>query len=517
MSLLLDKIEQAYSQNQDKTALIFENKAHSYAQLMVMVNNTTQHMAMSGIKAEDKVIVVLPNGLEFVVTMLAIAKLNATLVPLALGTTPTAFYKACINTKAKHVIGWHQGLVAYHNYCEKENYVINNWISVGKELEFCQSFESFFNTVKLDITPSQKNDSLYILTMTSGSTGSPKPIMLSQNTKLLRAKAAIELYNIDKKDVTLIATPLYHSLAERLIFTTLLSGGTAVLMAKYTVAQWLKCIEQFKVSFTIAVSSQLKQLTTQTSLPNLNSLRCVVSSSALLDRNDKDKILPLLNCDFHECYGASEIAIATSIFFTPNGPAQSVGRAIPSTELIIIDESGNEVETGEVGEIACKTPMVFSGYFEQTDKTAESFQGEYFCTGDLGKLDHEGNLYFLGRLKEIIITGGINVYPSDIDPLINAHDKIEQATTFALSDENLGEVVAVALTLTSTTCQIDDIIRELRITCATKLDAQQQPRKYFVFDSLPQNAMGKVNKLKIKAMAESRNIPTQWLYNMEQN
>jgi len=131
-----------------------------------------------------------------------------------------------------------------------------------------------------------------------------------------------------------------------------------------------------------------------------------------------------------------------------------------------------------------------------------------------------GNLYFVGRKKEIIITGGINVYPVDIEAVIKESESVDTAVAFALSDARLGEIVALALTTKSNTLNTEDVIKQLRIACATKLDAQQQPHKYFVFAQLPQNAMGKINKIEIKHLAEQitnsqLNQKNQWIFHME--
>jgi acyl-CoA synthetase (AMP-forming)/AMP-acid ligase II len=544
MTSLFTQIKTAYQDKPDKIALIIGNSKISFHELNENVQAVSYHLHKLGVCSGNKVVVVLPNGLDFVITMLALAELNAVIVPLALGTNANAFKVACENTSTQHVIAWHASISSYKTQSDKHNINIKNWISSGKTLPFAHLFEDLYQPHPemlewsgsgTESNQSQIDQSLpYILTMTSGSTGAPKPITLSQATKVKRALSAIDLYDVTNQDITIIATPLYHSLAERLVFVSLLSGGTIVLIPKFTITNWLQQIAEHKVTFTIAVSSQLKQILQVEQLPDLSSLRCVVSSSALLDIDIKQQLLQKLNCGFHECYGASEIAIATNIKFDRNNPIDSVGTAIPNTELLILDDNRKPVNTGVIGEIACKTPMVFSGYYQQEENSKQAFQQDYFCTGDLGKLDSLGNLYFVGRKKEIIITGGINVYPSDIESVIKENDYIDTAVAFALSDAKLGEVVAIALTMTldltmtleSTNssavkqADIENAIQHSRIACATKLDAQQQPHKYFVFAQLPQNAMGKINKIEIKHLAEKitnaqLNQKSQCIYQME--
>lgn len=519
MTSLFTKIKHTYEHAPEKTALVIGQESYSFTQLQKKVEAACFHFSKLGITQKDKVALVLPNGIEFIVSMLALAELNACLVPLPLGINTKAFATACNNTNIQHVIAWHASIKGYRDITSAQGLEIRNWIAAGKDLEFAYSFNSLVDDPKGNFTLTGELDlhAPYILTMTSGSTGTPKPIALSQHTKIERANSAIDLYQMSDNDTTLIATPLYHSLAERLIFVSLLSGGTAVLMPKFTIANWLQQIADNRVTFSIAVSSQLKQILSYQPIPDLSSLRCIVSSSALLDIAIKQKLLEILNCEFHECYGASEIAIATNIKFDREHPIPSVGKAITGTSLLLLDDNRQVVKVGEVGEIACKTPMVFSGYYKQRENTLSAFHQDYFCTGDLGKLDTEGNLYFVGRKKEIIITGGINIYPSDIESVVKEHHLIDSAVAFALDDEGLGEVVALALTLSVKDDEEESVVQQLRIKCATELDAQQQPRKYFIFKQLPQNAMGKINKLEIKSIAESQSNSSQWLYKMEQN
>lgn len=502
MTNLLQHIDRAYAGNETKTALIFGNEKLSYAELMEKVNNLSNNLYQNGIKSNSLVACILPNGIEFIVLMLAVAKLNATLVPLSFGVTNQAFVKAKKLLNFDFVMCWHALLKDKREGTSAATEI--QWVSVGKKIEGLLSYEDLCtkgSTVELN-SFSDDTASPYILTMTSGSTGAPKPIELSQNTKYLRAKAAIALYSIGKDDITLTSTPLYHSLAQRLIFSSLLSGGTIVVMSKFSVQSWLDTVATNNISFTIAVSSQLKQLNQYISStgPTISSLRCIVSSSALLDFDTKIELLGNLKCEFHECYGASEIAIATSVKFNKSERGTSVGKAIPTSELVILDDQEQVLEVGKVGEIACKTPMKFSGYYQNAKLTAQSFAGDFFKTGDLGKLDSDGNLYFVGRKKEIIITGGINVYPSDIETVVKSISNVDDCVAFALNDDKLGESIGLAIQTSSSDYPV--ITRNIRLQCASILDHYQQPRQLFFFNQFPYNAMNKLDKLNIRKIAE---------------
>jgi long-chain acyl-CoA synthetase len=158
-------------------------------------------------------------------------------------------------------------------------------------------------------------------------------------------------------------------------------------------------------------------------------------------------------------------------------------------EIRILRDDDEIAAPGEAGEIACKTPMIFGGYFKRPDLTRAAMWGEYFRTGDIGRLDQDGFLYFLGRKKDVIITGGINVYPADVESAVSEHASVAECAAFPVPDERLGEIVAVAVVPRSPG-PFDR--RALRFHCAERLADFQQPRKYFVVDALPKNNMGKV-------------------------
>ena len=487
----------------EKQAIWCDGASMTYGQLADMVGRWSRLMVSGGVRRGDHIGVLLPNGIEFVALMLVAADLGAVLVPLNTSLPPSAVHLAFQAADVRHVTGTSGSL---ENLLSSDapdfSFVDGMWLSVDDELPGAACLGALLEEVPPNASPNleARDEDPFILTMTSGSTGNPKPIILTQQTKFNRATAAVELYGVSAKDRVLAATPLYHSLAERLVLIPLITGGTSILMPRFSPSEWLRVVGEQSVSFTIAVSSQLQQILTQleeVDKASTNSLRCVVSSSALLKPRVKADLLERLDCDFHECYGTSEIAIASNLDAEDaKTKLNSVGRAAPRVDVKILRDDGEIAATGEVGEIVCKTPMMFGGYFKRPDLTAKAMWGEYFRTGDVGKLDEDGFLCFLGRKKEIIITGGINVYPSDIESVIAECPSVSQCAAFPLPDDGLGEIVAVAI-VAGPSADFDQ--RAVRFHCAKQLADFQQPRKYFVVDSLPKNNMGKIVKHELTA------------------
>jgi long-chain acyl-CoA synthetase len=483
------------AKNPEKIAVWCDGEIISYRELAVLVKKWSNLLIDNNVRYGDHIGVLLPNNIEFVALMLVASNIGVAIVPLNPTLPANAIEHAFYSADVKHIIGISSSMETLSRKNLKD--VTGLWLCMDDEAADIKFFKKLIKSysdneiTNLNITG---NETL-ILTMTSGSTGEPKPIILTQKNKIDRALAACSLYSVTSRDNILAATPLYHSLAERLVLMPLLIGATSILMPRFSPSMWLKCVKEQKVSFTIAVSSQLTQLVdflTNSSLPEISSLRCIVSSSALLENNIKSKLLENLKCDFHECYGTSEIAIATNLnLIDSKTKLKSVGKAIPNVDLKILKDDGSFAKPGEAGEIICKTPMLFGGYYKLPELTKKAMFGEYFCTGDIGKLDDDGFLTFIDRKKDIIITGGINVYPKDIETVIMQIPSIEECAAISLPDEKLGEIVAVAL-VAKKSCEID--LRKVKFHCASNLADFQQPRKYFIINKLPRNNMGKLTK-----------------------
>jgi len=501
------KIAQAFFSNAhgnpEKLAIWCEGVTMTYGQLASLVSRWTSALVSRGVRRGESIGVLLSNSIEFVALMLVAADLGMVIVPMNISLSASAVHRAFQASDVKHVVAKSDILkILLSSGSPDFSFVDGLWLSLDGEITGIESLGNLLRNAQSDSTPmlGGQDEDPFILTMTSGSTGDPKPIVLTQRTKFNRASAAVELYGITASDRILVATPMYHSLAERLVLIPLLTGGTSVLMARFSPSEWLRCVSEQAVSFTIAVSSQLRQIAEQlinADETSVSSLRCVVSSSAQLEPQVKADLLSKLHCQFHECYGTSEIAIASDL----DGAAaqtklKSVGRAVPGVEIKILREDGKIAVSGEVGEIVCKTPMIFGGYFKRPDLTSESMWGDYFRTGDIGKMDEEGYLYYLGRKKDIIVTGGINVYPKDVESVLSEHPSILESAVFPLPDDLLGEIVAVAIVPMNPG---DFDKRKIRLHCAERLADFQQPRKYFLMEELPKNGIGKIIKHAIAA------------------
>lgn len=476
-----------------KQAIWCDGKTASYKEMADLVSQYSNFLVAKGVKYGDHVAIPMNNSIESVALFFSAADLGVCLVPLN-PTLPLDSIKAAMKSgDMKHLIA----RKAFLSDCEKKGGVNVEGITVCLDGEFPGAI-SFSEVATMPTTrpacENIKGDESLILTMTSGSTGTPKPIDISQQNKVDRSLAHIRVYGLTKEDKILAATPLYHSLAERLVILPLILGATSILLPRFTPAIWLKCAAEQKPTFTIAVSAQLAQILEvlkQTNTEDINSFRSIVSSSALLEEKVKLELIDKLKCEFHEMYGTSETSTITDICFQKaRNKQKSVGKPFDEAQIrILFDDEERDCVAGEVGEIACKSKLTCKGYYKMDNMMQLAMIDGYFRTGDLGYVDEDGYLYFAGRKKELIITGAINVYPNDVDAVVSQIPEVEECAAFSYPDDRLGEVVALAI-VRKEDCELTE--RTIKTYCARNLADFQQPHKIFFVDVLPKNAMGKL-------------------------
>lgn len=479
------------SQTPERIALIYQGQRYSYQALGNAVQTAVDHLQSLQLKQGDVCVVALDNSPGFAALYLAAAELGLLLAPVAGSSSTEILNTAIDSTAAKALIGETRVVQAYLRDATLAN-------ASTPVLTWALKTDDLFIHQPLRLTLGNHEQQLpldYILTMTSGSTGHPKPIVLSQGSKVARSFAgAKDLYRLGEGEVVLVASPMYHSLAQRLTLLPLMTGGTAVILPQFSPKVWLETVSKHRVSFTLAVSSHLEQLVNLVEGYDLTSLRCLVSSSSLLRDEVKKRCLEVFQCDFHECYGASEVGIVTNLTAEDaKTHLSTVGKALPYVDLKIVDEKKQEVATGHVGEIIVKTDTAFSRYYKQPEATAQSVVDGYFYTGDLGWVDQSGFLHLSGRKKDTIIVGGTNVYPQDIETVIAQVPGIKEVAVIGIDDAYFGEAILAVLVT-------DEVwnLRAVKQACFNQLADYQQPMAFEVVESLPRNAMNKLLKHELK-------------------
>jgi acyl-CoA synthetase (AMP-forming)/AMP-acid ligase II len=498
MSIFFERVKKNSNKFPAKVAVVAEDRSITYSELVssaeVMADSLKNIVSSNGLR----IAICINEDIDLPVLVLALNLLGATIIPLNPGLLINQIEHLLHSVDANTVIVHKDkisafiGLKSVKSVIGLENLYKSSpmWVDIDQKT----------TTDAINYAP---NPEQFLITLSSGSTGNPKPIIISEENKWARFEQAARSYQVTECDTVLCASPFYHSLGQRLTFLPLLAGGTLCILKAFTAKNWVNALIKNKVTLTIPVSSHLHEvIDSLLEKPfRFPALRCLVSSSAAINDEVKYRLFEELPCEFHEMYGASEIATATNLSkeqakLKPN----SVGFPNPGVEIRIVDEQIRDCLPNIAGQILVKSPLMSSGYYGLPLISAESYKEGFFLTGDIGYLDGDGFLYFVDRKKDIIISGGINIYPSDIEGVLNESQEVKESYALGIYDEFLGEVpVAVIIT----DAEYGDLEKILRTKARNKLAAYQRPFKYFFKDKVPLTASGKVDK---RALRDELNL-----------
>lgn len=495
MSPIYTRFELVANSTPDKIALYDNGQKFSYLQLLQMVDRLALNIFELCAEVRPRVALITNEHIDNVCVSLALAKLGGCCVPMNAHMLPAQLQSACKAVDANMVIG-------QQNLIEKSLDNLELTPLFTDDVSCKQTVIS--KTLPAAVIALWLAEDDYLITLSSGSTGQPKPIMISQTVKLARAEQTWALYQLSASDTVLCASPFFHSLGQRLTFVPLLLGAGLVHLERFTPSAWLALVQSQSVSFVISVSSHLYALKSSllSNVAALQSLRTIVTSSAPIDSAFKAQVFNAIGCDFHEIYGATEIAVATNLALVyASEKYRTVGKPYEQVDIVVLSHDMQQVGFQEVGQIAVKTPLRFSGYYANEQLTQAAFIDGYFLTGDIGSIDQDGFVTYVGRQKDIIISGGINIYPKDIEVALLQHEQLNEVAVVGVEDSLLGEVI-IAVCITENTVNIESQLRKI---ANQSLASFQRPLKYFFLDSLPLTATGKVSKLLLREQYNKQN------------
>ncbi len=342
-------------------------------------------------------------------------------------------------------------------------------------------------------TEPREGDDLAVLLYSSGTTGRPKGIMLSHENLRSNADVLVDYWQIQETDVLLHALPIYH-------VHGLFVGVHCVLMSGASM-HWLPAFEAKQVRSRLPLCTIMMGVPTYyTRLladpdfggTDCRTMRLFISGSAPLLEETFTTFAERTGHTILERYGMSETGMNASNPLDGERRAGTVGFPLPGTQIRICDDAHRPLDTGEVGELEVRGPNVFKGYWRMPRKTAEDFTADgWFVTGDQGRIDERGYVSIVGRSKDMVITGGLNVYPKEIEIVINGIEGVVESAVFGVPHPDFGEAVVATVVVRPnsdiTSAAIDDVLRP-------KIAKFKLPKRVQIADQLPRNAMGKVQK-----------------------
>src|SRR5437588_162738 len=339
-------------------------------------------------------------------------------------------------------------------------------------------------------------EDLAALLFTGGTTGASKGVMLTHRNIASDAEAGALATELQDDDVALAALPLAHGYGILASATGLFVKAFGVLMKWFEPQQFLESIQRFRVNRLAVVPTMLQYLL-QMPLEDydLSSLTIVTSGAAPLPLDVLRQWEQRTGSIVCEGYGCTEATAVMTVNRSDNRKPGSVGTAVPDVQVRVVDEDDTDVPPGEAGEVVCRGPNVMKGYWRQPEETAAVLRNGWLHTGDIGRMDEDGFLFIVERMKDLIIRGGLNIYPRDVEDALTEHPAVAMAGVVGMPDETYGEeAVAFVVRAPGVDVSEDDLLEYL----VERIGKPKRPKEVRFVSALPLTPVGKVNRKELR-------------------
>lgn len=485
----------------DREALIFNDKRYTYSQFNERVNRLANGLMRLGIKKGDKVAVLFMNCMEIVECYFALAKIGGVVVPNNFRLTGRELTYQIDQSDSKALI-----------FGEMFREVVDSIRPQLPKVKFyiCASERGVEGTIDYEklvqegspeepLVPVQEDDPAFIM-YTAGTTGRPKGAVLTHKNQLAPAVNLGILGGPNQPGKQLLVFPIFHQAATGIMIIGVFLGRTAVILDLPTPENIIAAIQEEKIQVAGLVPALWNWIVNHPNLKDydLSSLEQGATGAAPMPLELKRRIFKALpNMRLSEAFGMTEVSGGATIAMHEDMLAKhgTVGKPMPNVEVRVVDDDDNDVPIGEVGEIVYRGSTVMKEYYKNPEATAEAFRGGWFHSGDLVRQDEDGYIYVVDRKKDMIISGGENIYPAEIEEVLYTHPKILEAAVIGVPDPDWGESVkAVVVPKQGETLTEEEVIDY----CKKNLASYKKPKSVDLVDALPRNPQGKVLKFVLR-------------------
>ncbi len=478
----------------DAIAVKLDDAAFNYGLLDQASARVSTMLKSKGVGAGDRVGIMLPNVPYFPAVYYGVLRAGGVVVPMnvLLKGREVGFYLS--DPQVKVLWAWHGFLEAAQAGADEAGDVEVISVKPG-EIEG----EIFAHEPDDDIADRAADDTAVIL-YTSGTTGKPKGAELTHSNLSKNISAAVGLFGLGEGDMIFGGLPLFHSFGQTCTMNAAICSGAAVtLLPRFDPAKALEILERDQCTVFEGVPTMYGALLNHPDRVkhDYSNLRVCASGGASMPVEVMRGFEDAFGCKVLEGYGLSETSPVAS-FNHPDRERKpgSIGTPLAGVEMKVVDDDRNEVQTGEIGEILIKGHNVMKGYWKNPEATADAIKDGWFATGDMAKVDDEGYFFIVDRKKELIIRGGYNVYPREIEEVLYEHPAVREAAVVGIPHDDLGEEVGAAVALKDGESVDAD---ELKAYMKENVASYKYPRKIWFVDELPKGPTGKILKREISA------------------
>ncbi len=491
----------------NETAVIFDAFKLNYAQLNGLSNQFANALSRIGVKRRDKVALLLPNIPQFPIAYYGALKLGTVVVPMNVMLKNEEIEYLLKDSEATTLIAFEgfmpEAYPAFERVASCQHLIVVQMpgsTAAMPQGENIYSATEFVKDVspKFDLTPTMPDDTAVIL-YTSGTTGKPKGAELTNFNVFYNAQnSGIRLLPSKPGDVFLIVLPLFHSFGQvSLMNVAVLCGAAMSLVPRFDPVKTLEIMQRDKITHFGGVPTMFFALL---NVPDhqkydTSSLQYAVSGGAAIPVEILNAFKREFGVEILEGYGLSETSPTVTFNLPGKSKVGSIGVPIWGVDVRLVDTNDAEVPSGEIGEIVVRGHNVMKGYYNNPIATEEAFRNDWFHTGDIARADEDGFLYIVDRVKDMIIRGGFNVYPRELEEVLYQHPAVREAAVVGVPDPKMGEEIKAFVALKQgATATGEELVEFVK----SKVAAYKYPRSCVIVEDLPKNATGKILKRELK-------------------
>ena len=508
-------LEASVERYPDHTALVFGARRWTYTEWHGRVRRFAQALSDLGVRAGDRVAFYVSTSENSVTTYFACQILGAVAVPLNYRLSPgEAAY--IIKDSGSRVLVYGRHLTKNALKIEVEVRSVHDFISCSYDKDAVPEGHSQFDQLAEETEdrdtshPIPAGSDVSALVYTSGTTGRPKGVVHTHANDIAIAMNCVMEYGLNHLDNALHIAPLYHVGGMQAYFMPhVMVGGTNVVMGRYNALETLQTITAEQITTLFAVPTQIQEMLLHPEFPGIDtsSLRLITTGGAAIASSVMKRVISEFCSNIYNGYGLTEASLALVLH-----PADalrkldSCGKPTLISECRVIERNadaapGDVIPAGEVGQLIVRGPQAMTGYWNNPYETAKKLRAGWVYSGDLFSRDHEGFFYFHGRADDMIVSGGENIYPREVEELLYKHPSIQEAAVLGLPDEKWGQIVSAYIVATDPDLTAEDI--DAFCQGSDDLAPYKRPKRYEFLDELPTNPSGKVLKRELLARHEN--------------
>ncbi|HXU39648.1 MAG TPA: long-chain-fatty-acid--CoA ligase [Blastocatellia bacterium] len=505
---IVQGLKKSVAQTPEKLASICGGTRLTFREVDERVNRLSSGLARLGVGPGDRVAILALNCHQFYEFYYAVPQVGAAVVPINFRLPPHEV-KYIIDHSGSRVVAVDQALLPVIQTIRASLDSAEHFILMGDEpCEGYLSYEELLAGAAADFeAPDVSDDELLGLFYTSGTTGEPKGVMLSHRNMLANIANSEGVYNYLPTDIYLHAAPMFHLADGAAVFTHTANGATQAFIPRFDPKQVLETIARERVSLIVLVPTMINFLLHEPGIDSydLSSLRHLTYGASPIAPDLLRRAMKIFDCSFGQGYGLTEASPLLTVLtaddhLTPGPEGErrlaSCGKPVPGVDVRVVKEDGSDAKPGEVGEIIARGPNIMLGYWKRLEDTENVLRDGWLHTGDLATVDEEGYIYLVDRKKDMIVTGGENVFSTEVEAVLYAHPAVKEAAVIPIPDPDWGEAVHACVVLRDGKLATAEELTEF---CGARLANYKTPHSIeFIDGELPKGGTGKILKKQLR-------------------